>query len=124
VVNTSCCIFETQLPPPTPDWLSQTTKNVTEIMNEVWTQKWWFQGPPFYGYWHGFDSLSTPVRFLGLSALDVTVLDYYDYEIGLPPASDKLFEIPPGCTEICKPNPPRSNVEVSTAKITKFLRPQ
>ena len=54
----------------------------------------------YYGYW---DSVTdqTPVRFLGLSTLGVTTLEYYDYKEMTSPKS--LFEVPPNCNVECNP---------------------
>jgi hypothetical protein len=47
--------------------------------------KWWFAGTsdpsnPYYGYWDRVKD-QRPVRFLGLSSIGVTILDYTAYKV-------------------------------------------
>jgi hypothetical protein len=47
--------------------------------------KWWFAGTsdpnnPYYGYWDRAKD-QRPVRFLGLSSIGVTILDYTAYKV-------------------------------------------
>ncbi len=47
--------------------------------------KWWFAGTsdpdnPYYGYWDRVTD-QRPVRFLGLSSIGVTILDYTAYKV-------------------------------------------
>jgi hypothetical protein len=41
VIKTPCCVFDTPLPPPTPDWLKNTVFNTTELANGVLCDKWY-----------------------------------------------------------------------------------
>jgi hypothetical protein len=54
----------------------------------------------YYGYWDAvYDQ--TPIRFLGLSTLGVTTLEYYDYK--KVSSAKSLFEVPPNCNQECDP---------------------
>jgi len=99
--NPTCCIFAEGLGATQPDWLKNTKFNGTEKLKGRKCNKWWFDATaedPYYGYWEE-DGYNTPVRFLGISSIGETTLDYLTYEIGMQDVS--LFTVPHGCTQLC-----------------------
>jgi hypothetical protein len=102
-VPNRCCYFG-PIPPPTPDWLKNTQWNGTATLRGSQCNVWWFPGTddpsdPYYGYWSKIDPDNTPVRFLGLSSIGVTILDYTSFTKG--PVHHKMFEVPDGCSAEC-----------------------
>lgn len=103
-----CCKFDAQIGPPTPDWVTNTQWNGTDTLRGSKCNVWWFPGTddpshPYYGYWSKIDEKNTPVRFLGLSSIGVTILDYTSYLIR--PPSIGQFEIPDNCQRECESPP-------------------
>lgn len=99
-----CCFFG-DIPPPTPDWVSNTQWNGTATLRGSKCNVWWFPGTddpsdPYYGYWSKIDADNTPVRFLGLSSIGVTILDYTSFKKG--PTDRAMFDIPDGCQKECQ----------------------
>lgn len=98
-----CCYFG-DIPPPTPDWLKNTQWNGTEILRGAKCNVWYFPGTdnpddPYYAYWSRMDKQNTPQRFLGLSSIGVTILDYTSYKPG--PIDPHMFDVPPNCNHDC-----------------------
>lgn len=104
ITTNRCCYFG-DIPPPTPDWLKNTQWNGTAPCRDFGQcNVWWFPGTdnpddPYYGYWSRIDKENTPVRFLGLSSIGVTILDYTAYHPG--PVPRHLLEIPKNCQQEC-----------------------
>ena len=99
-----CCFFG-DIPPPTPDWVSNTQWNGTATLRGDKCNVWWFPGTddpsdPYYGYWSKIDADNTPVRFLGLSSIGVTILDYTSFKKG--PTDPSMFVIPEECQHECQ----------------------
>lgn len=105
VTNTTCCIFENDLPPPPPEWLKFCNYSGIETVSGKSCQKWWFYDSPdlYYGYWNTVVEPRIPVKFLGLSALNVTTLDYYNYVPFDKHVKPEIFEIPKDCNNQCAP---------------------
>lgn len=102
-----CCYFG-DIPPPTPDWVKNTQWNGTESLRGQMCNVWYFPGTedpdnPYYAYWSRIDRDNTPVRFLGLSSIGVTILDYTTFKKG--PVPLHLLEVPENCSNDCLPPP-------------------
>jgi len=59
---------------------------------------------PYYGYYDTVD-MQTPVRFLGLSSIGETLLDYTSYSVGAY-SNPTIFTPPPNCEQLCVSPPP------------------
>jgi hypothetical protein len=110
-----CCLFEAGLAMPTPDWLRNTAYNGTAPLRGQSCDVWWFAGTndpdePYYGYWDNAATQS-PVRFLGLSSIGVTILDYTSYTVG-PYKEPSIFSPPPHCHTPCVTPPPLSVLQL------------
>jgi hypothetical protein len=107
-----CCLFQAGLAMPVPDWLSNTQYNGTVTIRNQLCDLWWFPGTsnpdqPYYGYYDRADD-ETPVRFLGLSSIGETLLDYTSFYVG--PSDPSIFAPPPNCAQECTSPPPTSIV--------------
>lgn len=106
IIDVPCCIFEPHLPPVRPDWLKECNYTGTEMADGVLCHKWWFYESQdlYYGFWYAVGPKPTPVRFLGLSTLGETTLEYSNYQNNtLSGDGDKIFKIPDNCNTICDP---------------------
>jgi hypothetical protein len=69
-------------------------RNAQVLRGQV-CDKWWFAGTsdpdnPYYGYWDRVTD-QRPVRFLGLSSIGVTILDYTAYKVPSIPGLSVAF---------------------------------